>query len=39
MKIISHYHRELKNRKEQEEATLTNDQRICREKLRHRETP
>ena len=36
MKIISHYHKELKGKKEIEEATLTNDQRINREKLRFR---
>lgn len=38
MKIISYYQKELKNRKEHEENTITNEERISRERLRYRET-
>jgi hypothetical protein len=38
MKIIIHYQKELKNRKEKEESTITNEERINREKLRFRES-
>lgn len=38
MKIISYYHNELKNRKEQEENTISNEERISRERLRYRES-
>lgn len=38
MKIIVHYQKELRNRKQHEQRIITNDQRINRERLRFRQT-
>lgn len=38
MKIITYYQKQLKNRKQHEENTITNQERIARQRLRHRET-